>query len=116
MNYRSMTRQSTTYHVPTHYTIGTEYPSLEAAIEAAKQEQERMPYCEQWPENEALYTRKFVELRQQAMFSDGSGVDERIMLWEIFPWGACVVPAGQGGLTDEQRDEFRLQHTIGAGV
>jgi hypothetical protein len=50
-------------------------------------------------------TREFVALRHSAAVPGRGGVDRELMRWEVFPERVAVlVPTGQGGLTEEQRD------------
>lgn len=86
------------------YGIGDEYPSFEAAVEAARAGIQEFNYGL----DTVNYSRAFVALRQKSNYpadreSPASGIDHELRRWEAFLDRTVLIPEGQGGLTDEQR-------------
>lgn len=48
-------------------------------------------------------TRAFVTLRMGAVYANGGGCDREVLRWEVFHDRVVMVPADQGGLSDDQK-------------
>lgn len=86
-----------------------EYASFDDAVAGARDRQSRIDL--DWPSRAGhapRYSREFVALRQKCTYAPQEGVasgnDRELLRWEVFPECVVLVPDGQGGLTDEQRD------------
>lgn len=76
-----------------HYGLFDETPDLGAALKAAR---EKLA---------AGHARAFVAIRIEAAVIDGigDGTDRELVRFEIYPDRVALVPANQGGLSDEQK-------------
>jgi len=79
-----------------HYGMFDETPDLASAIKAARAQLAKLPEG---------HARAFIAYRIEAAVIDGigDGTDRELVRFEIYPDRVALVPAGQGGLSDEQK-------------
>ena len=78
-----------------HYGLFDETPTFEAAVKLAR------AYIAKHNGD----ARKFVAIRIEAAVIDGigDGTDRELVRFEVYPDRTVLVPADQGGLSDEQK-------------
>lgn len=95
------------YEVVGPYSGIAKYDTFDAAVEEARSRIETFDYGE----NGKRDSRAFIALRQRSRSYGApgpeSGLDAELIRWEVYRDSVAQVPAGQGGLTPEQRDMFR---------
>lgn len=81
------------FGVPGHYGLFDETPTFYAAVEAAR------------GKLASGSARAFVAIRIEVAVINGIGygTERELVRFEIYPDRVALVPAGQGGLSDEQK-------------
>ena len=82
------------FSVPVHDGVGDEWQTFKAAVDAAR------------AKLHAGHARAFVAIRIAAEVVDGTceGTDRELARFEVYGDRVVLVPDGQGGLTDAQKD------------